>query len=69
MSEMLSITPPSPPLRDPVVITAFRGWNDAATARLRQRLEDGGIGHRREIATFFDLIEVDEGRAPRQPLW
>ena len=32
MSESLSITPPDPPLRDPVVITAFRGWNDAASA-------------------------------------
>jgi proteasome assembly chaperone (PAC2) family protein len=32
MSDILSITAPSPPLRDPVVVTAFRGWNDAASA-------------------------------------
>jgi len=29
---MLSITPPDPPLRDPIVVVAFRGWNDAASA-------------------------------------
>ncbi len=32
MPGMLSITPPDPPLRDPVVVVAFRGWNDAASA-------------------------------------
>lgn len=32
MSELLSMTPPDPPLRDPIVLTAFRGWNDAASA-------------------------------------
>ncbi len=32
MPEMLSITAPEPPLRDPIVIVAFRGWNDAASA-------------------------------------
>ncbi|MEO2057443.1 MAG: PAC2 family protein, partial [Thermoleophilia bacterium] len=32
MAEMLSITPPDPPLRDPIVVVAFRGWNDAASA-------------------------------------
>ncbi len=32
MSDLLSITQPHPPLRDPVVVAAFRGWNDAASA-------------------------------------
>lgn len=32
MPGALDITPPSPPLRDPVVVVAFRGWNDAASA-------------------------------------
>lgn len=32
MAGMLSITPPDPPLRDPIVVVAFRGWNDAASA-------------------------------------
>lgn len=32
MSGSLSITPPDPPLRDPMVVAAFRGWNDAASA-------------------------------------
>jgi gluconokinase len=46
-----------------------RGWRDVASERLHLRLEEGGIGHRREIATFFDLIEIDEGRPPRCPLY
>src|SRR5665647_3232513 len=32
MSELLSMTAPDPPLRDTIVVTAFRGWNDAARA-------------------------------------
>lgn len=32
MPGALDITPPTPPLRDPVVVVAFRGWNDAASA-------------------------------------
>jgi proteasome assembly chaperone (PAC2) family protein len=32
MSGTLTITPPNPPLRDPIVVVAFRGWNDAAGA-------------------------------------
>lgn len=46
-----------------------RGWRDSGSGRLAQMLEDNGIGHRREIGTFFDLIEVDEGRPPRNPLY
>ena len=32
MPRILTITPPDPPLRDPIVVVAFRGWNDAASA-------------------------------------
>ncbi len=32
MPGALDVTSPSPPLRDPVVVVAFRGWNDAASA-------------------------------------
>lgn len=39
-----------------------RGWNDEASARLQQRLPDYGLAGRTDIATFFDLIDADEGR-------
>lgn len=32
MPGSFSLTPPDPPLRDPVAVVAFRGWNDAASA-------------------------------------
>lgn len=43
-----------------------RGWRDDLSPRLRQRLEEGGWGHRTDILTFFDYIDLDEGRPPRQ---
>jgi len=40
-----------------------RGWNDADSARLQQRIpEHEGLAGRTDIATFFDLIDADEGR-------
>jgi hypothetical protein len=39
-----------------------RGWNDSGSERLQQRLAEGGFGHRTEIQTFFDYIDLDEGR-------
>jgi gluconokinase len=39
-----------------------RGWNDEASERLAQRKAEGGFGDRVEIQTFFDFIDVDEGR-------
>jgi gluconokinase len=44
-----------------------RGWRDATSDRLAQRLRESGLANRRELVTFFDLIEVDEGRPPRNP--
>jgi len=42
-----------------------RGWRDGATPRLRTRLKEAKLEHRiGEILTFFDFIEVDEGRTP-----
>ena len=32
MPGTLTITPPNPPLRDPIVVVAFRGWDVAASA-------------------------------------
>ena len=39
-----------------------RGWNDEASARLQQRLPEYGLAGRTDIATFFDVIDADEGR-------
>jgi gluconokinase len=40
------------------------GWNDQLSGRLRTRLEGLGMAGRRDVQTMFDLLEVDEGRAP-----
>jgi gluconokinase len=40
-----------------------RGWRDAGRARLEQRIAESRLGHK-EVLTFFDYIEYDEGRDP-----
>jgi carbohydrate kinase (thermoresistant glucokinase family) len=40
-----------------------RGWRDAATARLRQRIAECKL-ESKPIQTFFDFIDFDEGRDP-----
>lgn len=42
-----------------------RGWNDAASERLAQRVRELGPQWVGKVHTFFDLIEADEGRPPR----
>jgi hypothetical protein len=42
-----------------------RGWNDAGTPMLLQRLKEIGSEHRTDIQTTFDFIDLDEGRDPR----
>jgi len=39
-----------------------RGWNDEASARIQQRISEYGLAGRTDIATFFDVIDADEGR-------
>jgi hypothetical protein len=39
-----------------------RGWNDDGTPMLQRRLSEGGGAHRTDIQTFFDYIDLDEGR-------
>ena len=39
-----------------------RGWNDEASARLQERLAEGGFQSRTDIQTLFDYIDLDEGR-------
>ena len=42
-----------------------RGWNDEASIRLAQRKRESGFEDRDDIQTFFDYIDLDEGRDPR----
>jgi len=42
-----------------------RGWNDAGSERLKLRLAESGFGYRADIQTFFDYIDLDEGRDPK----
>ena len=42
-----------------------RGWNDAASERLKQRKAEGGFANRDDIQTFFDFIDADEERPVR----
>lgn len=39
-----------------------RGWNDPASAGLAANKQESGLGDRDDIQTFFDLMEVEEGR-------
>lgn len=40
-----------------------RGWNDPASKGLAANKEESGLAHRDDIVTFFDLMDVEEGRA------
>jgi gluconokinase len=39
------------------------GWRDETSQRLQQRVREYGL-EGRSIETFFDMIDVDEGRSP-----
>ncbi len=41
-----------------------RGWRDEASAGLIEQRAEAGLGHREDIVTFFDLMDVEEGRMP-----
>jgi gluconokinase len=43
-----------------------RGWRDTANERLHVRMRESGFEGRDNIQTFFDYIEVDEGRDPEK---
>jgi hypothetical protein len=42
-----------------------RGWNDTASHRLAERKAESGFADRDDIQVFFDYIDMDEGRDPR----
>ncbi len=41
-----------------------RGWRDEASAGVIEQRAEAGLGHREDIVTFFDLMDVEEGRMP-----
>jgi gluconokinase len=40
-----------------------RGWRDPATPGLEQQRTEAGLAHRTDLVTFFDVMDVEEGRA------
>jgi gluconokinase len=40
-----------------------RGWRDVATPGFIQQKAEAGLAHRDDLVTFFDLMDVEEGRA------
>jgi hypothetical protein len=43
---------------------AKRGWKDAVSELLEKFKAESGLAERRDIQTFFEYWEVDEGRKP-----
>jgi len=41
-----------------------RGWRDSASTGLANQKREAGLDHRGDIQVFFDLMDVEEGRAP-----
>lgn len=41
-----------------------RGWRDSGTPSLIQGKQDAGLAHRDDLVTFFELMDVEEGRKP-----
>lgn len=41
-----------------------RGWRDAdgGTAALQRNKDESGLGDRKDVVTFFDFYDLDEGR-------
>ncbi len=40
-----------------------RGWRDSGSAGLEKNKAEAGLGHRDDLLTYFDLMDVEEGRA------
>jgi Domain of unknown function (DUF5069) len=40
-----------------------RGWRDPATTGFEKAKAEAGLGDRDDIQTFFDVMDVEEGRA------
>lgn len=42
------------------------GWRDDGSRMLQRRLKEGGYEHRTDIQTFFDFLDLDEGREKKR---
>ena len=40
-----------------------RGWRDSRSAGLEKNKAEAGLAHRDDLLTYFDLMDVEEGRA------
>lgn len=40
-----------------------RGWRDSGSAGLVRNKEESGLAHRDDLLTYFDVMDVEEGRA------
>ena len=40
-----------------------RGWRDSGSAGLLKSKAEAGLAHRDDLLTYFDLMDVEEGRA------
>jgi hypothetical protein len=43
---------------------AKRGWRDEASDGVAEEKVSAGLGRRKDIVTWFDLIDAQEGRKP-----
>lgn len=41
-----------------------RGWRDEASSGLEEEKREAGLGARKDITTWFELFDADEGRRP-----
>ena len=41
-----------------------RGWRDSGTPSFLRSKDEAGLAHRDDLVTFFDLMDVEEGRKP-----
>jgi len=41
-----------------------RGWRDSTSENLEREKRESGLGQRKDIVTWFDLFDADEGRSP-----
>jgi hypothetical protein len=41
-----------------------RGWRDSGTAGLIEQKAADGLADRDDLQTYFDLMDVEEGRSP-----
>lgn len=48
---------------------AKRGWRDEVSAGVQEEKKAAGLERRRDIVTFFDLFDAEEGRRIKTAIW